>query len=339
MTSSLHLDHWLAQRDLPEPFSGVIAFSRGAEQQTWATGEAIKALNLPNTPATRFQMASGCKIFTAVAVCQLMQRGALTPHTRLTDVLDTDFPLFDPAVQVHHLLTHTSGVPDYFDEAVMQDYAEVWASQPMYAVRQARDFLPLFQNRPMTFSPGERFAYNNSGFILLGLIVEALTGQAFTEYVQRQVLTPAGMDDSGYFAADQLPASTAYAYLRKADGAWGTNVFSVPVIGGPDGGAYTTARDMQKFWTALHQGQLLDATALLTPRVRTGWKPPHTHYGYGVWIHDAPPRRQCFVEGADPGVSFRSWWDPQQELTLTVLGNAGNAMWSFVDDLTRTLTP
>lgn len=336
-TLTFDLNGWITAQSLPEPFSGVISFRRADERLDACFGEAIRALQLPNTVDTRFQMASGCKVFTAVAIGQLVDRGTLTPQTPLVDCVEVALPHIDPRVTIHQLLTHTSGVPDYFDESVMHDYADVWKDRPMYQVRGPRDFLPMFQHLPMTFTPGERFAYNNSGFILLGLVIEALTGQSFTDYVQQQVFSPAGMTDSGYFWADCLPERTAYAYVQRQDGSWGTNIFTVPIVGGPDGGAYTTAGDMERFWKALSGGKLLDPEWLLQARVLTGKDAPYTQYGYGVWVDQTQNGTVFFVEGADPGVALRSCFVPEQRAVLTVLGNTGGALWHFYDPLKSAL--
>lgn len=334
--------HWVDVQRESDPFYGVVHLSRG-EEVLFASGygDALRSESIPNRLHTRFQMASGSKIFTSVAVCQLMERGLLTPRTSLSECLDVDFPHFDPGVTVHHLLTHTSGIPDYFDEETMDDYEGFWATLPTYAVRSPSDFLPLFRDRPMKFPPGERFSYSNAGFILLGLIVEELTGESFTDYVEAQLFARAGMQDSGYFWMDRLPERTAYAYIEEPDGTWRTNFFAVPIVGGGDGGAYTTAPDMVRFWGALRERRLLgeDLTQqLLTPHIATGWEAPYTHYGYGVWIHaDERGVQRWFVVGADPGVSFKSSYFPQEEVVLTFIGNAGETLWSFARALEERL--
>src|SRR5690606_18248653 len=141
------------------------------------------------------------------------------------------------------LLTHTSGIPDYFDEQVMDDFEDLWRRQPMYLMQTASDFIPLFKEQPMMFQPGERFHYNNAGFIALGLIVEQLTGSEFTDVVQERIFGPANMLNSGYFRLDRLPGQTAFGYIEE-EGAWRTNHYAIPIRGGADGGAYVTAGDM-----------------------------------------------------------------------------------------------
>jgi CubicO group peptidase (beta-lactamase class C family) len=184
---------------------------------------------------------------------------------------------------------------------------------------------------------GASFAYNNAGYVLLGLIVEQLSGMRFTDYVAEFIFRACGMADTGYFAADQLPPRTASAYIENADGTWRSNIYAVPIIGGPDGGAYTTAADMARFWQALMDHRLLgtaSTTRLLTPQVATQSSPPYDHYGYGVWIEKSPHGvRKYFVEGSDPGVAFRSSFYPEHKLILSVLGNTGRALWPIYRDL------
>ena len=211
-------------------FSGsIFVENREAVLADASYGYANRAEQLDNQAGTRYGIASGCKLFTAVAICQLVEEGKLSFDMSLQQCLDVEFPNFNERITIHHLLTHTSGVPDYFDEEAMDDFEELWIEQPMYHIRRLQDFLPLFQHRHMKFVPGERFHYNNAGFILLGLIVEKVSGLVFTDYVQTQIFQKAGMMDSGYFALDALPAKTALGYIECEDGTWKTNIYSLPV--------------------------------------------------------------------------------------------------------------
>jgi len=327
----------------PEPFSGVVYLTKGNEVLfEKGHGFAIRSESIPNESNTRFQMASGCKVFTSVAICQLVEQGELGFDTLLSECVDVALPNYAPDVTLRHLLTHSSGITSYFEEDVNPDYEALWQDLPLYKVRGPRDFLPLFQHKPMKFSPGERFDYNDGGYILLGLVIECVTGMGFSAYIQKGVFEPAGMEDSGYFATDQLPERTAYAYIKNADETWRTNFFAVPIIGAPDGGAYTTAPDMVRFWQALIQKKLLNAETtklLLGAQIATRWDPPYTHYGYGVWIDQAEGVvRKYFVEGFDPGVALRSAVYADGDLILTVIGNTGNALWPLYDALEKVLS-
>ncbi len=324
----------IASAETPSPFSGVVRVQQGAEvifQKGY--GFANRAERIPNTPHTRFGIASGGKGFTAVAVMQLVQAGKLSLETRLADCVDAAFPRFDPGITLSHLLSHTSGIPDYCDEELGDDFEALWLERPSYTMRTPRDFLPMFQERPMKFTPGERFSYSNAGFILLGLAVEQAAGQPYTEYVTQHVLASAGMADSGFFALDRLPARTALGYIEEEDGGWRTNLFALPVIGGPDGGVFTTAPDMAAFWAALRSGRLLDpalVAAMFTPRVATNDK--GGAYGLGCWLkRQGETVTDCTLIGSDPGVAFLSTVLPGADIQITVIGNTSDPAWAVYD--------
>ena len=313
-----------------ESFSGVI-FLRQQGQVVFAEGFGMANIadQLPNTADTRFGTASGAKTFTAVAICQLVEAGKLSFDTPLKDCLDIPLPHVDPGVTVHHLLTHSAGIPDYFDEGVMDDYEVLWRERPMYAFRSPRDFLPLFANSAMQFKPGDHWAYNNAGFIQLGLVVEHMSGLPFTQYIEEHIFKPCGMTCSGYFALDRLPKGTALGYLPTKDGGWRSNIYSIPIIGGADGGAFTTVNDLARFWDALLGYRLLNKETterMLTPYWRTNPDNDRSCYGYGIWIKLENGERQIYsMQGEDPGVSFYPAYYPKPKLQFSLLGNTVEA--------------
>ncbi|WP_028273957.1 serine hydrolase domain-containing protein [Atopococcus tabaci] len=315
-------------------FSGSVRAAYQGETLEASFGFRNRPEKLENTRTTRFGIASGCKIFTAVAVCQLVEQGKLAFDTRLTDCLDLDFPHFDKEVTLHHLLTHTSGVPDYFDEEVMEDFEELWVEKPMYTMRNGRDFLPFFQNEPMKNQPGERFAYNNAGYILLGLVVEEVSGQLLTDYIEEHIFQRAGMTRSGYFELDRLPSETAQGYIELEDGTWKTNAYALPVKGGADGGAFVTAEDMERFWHALLSHQLLKETtthSLLQPHTEAE---EDNFYGYGVWIdQDKHGIQKYHVMGYDPGVNFHSAYYPGTSAMVTVCSNVSEGAYDMLEEV------
>lgn len=306
-------------------FSGVILMCNENEVVfEKAYGYANKSSLIQNTTDTRFGIASGCKIFTAVSICQLIEKGSISFDTKLKDCLNVSFPSFDENITIKHLLTHSSGIPDYFDEETMTDYSQLWNSIPMYLIKQPKDFLPFFKDRKQEFIPGKRFKYNNAGYIVLGLIIEQQSGLSFIEYVESNIFNKCCMFDSGYFSLDSLPEKTAYGYIEgdsKDD--LRTNIYSIPIIGGPDGGAFITAKDMKLFWRCLFSNSILGTNIsqmLLTPQIVTG--EADEYYGYGIWINKRDNAIFKYsVMGGDPGVSFRSSVYPQHNITLTVIGN------------------
>ncbi len=322
-------------------FSGTVLVKNSEAVLAEASyGYANRAEQLDNQAGTRYGIASGCKIFTAIAICQLVEEGKLSFDTNLQAYFDVEFPSFNKHITIHHLLTHTSGIPDYFDEDVMDDFEELWIDKPMYHIRRLQDFLPLFQHGQMKFEPGERFHYNNAGFILLGLIVEKVSGLVFTDYVQTRIFQKAGMTGSGYFAFDSLPGKTALGYIDHEDGSWKTNIYSLPVQGGSDGGAFVTANDMVKLWDALSNHLLLNeklTNQLLTPHVQDG---DDDFYGYGVWIEKRDETVfKYHVMGYDPGVSFHSAFYPALAIKLAVCANISSGAFDIMNAIEEELTP
>ena len=320
----VELETILANKISEIGFSGVVHVEdRSGVIHASAHGFSNRGEAISNTADTRFGIASGCKLFTAIGICQLVENGALTFESKLSSLLDHSFPHYDKEVTVHQLLTHSSGVPDYFDEDVMDDFEELWVENPMYHMRQIENFLPLFQDQQMKFNPGEKFHYNNSGYILLGLIIEKVAGVPFTDYVEEYIFGPSQMTDSGYFSLDKLPGRTALGYIDEEDGSWRTNSYSVPIKGGADGGAYITASDMAKLWKALLEGKLVSKEMLakmLTPWIQTDDETDW--YGYGIWIEkEADKIVKYHVMGYDPGVSFASGYYPDSELVVVIPSN------------------
>ncbi|MEC0302090.1 serine hydrolase domain-containing protein [Terribacillus saccharophilus] len=304
-------------------FSGVAYVEEDQESFFFQNGYANKQDKLAFDKHTRFGIASGAKIFTAVAIAKLVEQGRLDFQSKLADCLSIVFPYFHQDVTIHYLLTHTSGIPDYFDEEEMDDFEELWQTLPMYRVRSGEDFLPLFQDKKMMFSPGERFHYNNAAFIVLGLVVEELAGEPFTSFVQKHIFDPAGMTEAGYFAFDKLPGNTAIGYIKEKD-EYRSNIYALPVRGGADGGVYVSASDMARFWDALNQYKLLNAEfteELLKPHIQVD---EDSSYGYGVWIKkDAERIKKYYVVGFDPGVSFHSAYYPETGRKVVVPSNHG----------------
>ena len=319
-------------------FSGSIFVKHVEKEYKLSSGYANRVEERLNKVNTRFGIASGCKLFTAIGIAQLVENKKISFETKLRDCLNVSFPHFDPNITIHQLLTHTSGISDYFDEVVMEDYEDLWKQTPMYLLKSLQDFLPLFQNGEMIASPGEAFHYNNAGYIVLGLIIEQQTGMAFQRYIEENIFKPAGMNDSGYFSLDRLPKNTALGYIDEADGSWRTNTYAIPIIGGPDGGAYVTALDMIKLWEALVGFRLLNEChtgRLLTPHVDVK---EGIQYGYGLWLNARNTRIVKYhVMGYDPGVSFHSAYYPESGSKVAILSNRSDGAFEVMKEIEETL--
>jgi len=222
----------------------------------------------------------------------------------------------------------------------MDDYAALWRDVPVYGLRTPRDFLPLFQSKPMQFTPGDHFHYNNAGFILLALVVEHISGLPFISFVTEHVFRAAGMADAGYFATDQLPPNTAFGYIDDEAGGARTNIFAVPVIGGGDGGAYVTAADTLALWHSIMDDSFLE------PPLREAFLKPHMHedestsYGYGIWITHLPHGGQKYVmSGGDPGVTFYTACYPQHDVRLVAAANTSRGAGAMGRVIERCIEP
>ncbi|NBI27547.1 serine hydrolase domain-containing protein [Chengkuizengella marina] len=322
--NNIDLNSFVSESVMDIKFSGVILVKDEKEVIFEnAYSYSNRSEEILNTVNTRFGIASGCKLFTAIAISQLVDKGILNYHTLLKDCLDIKFPYFDESISIHHLLTHSSGIPDYFDEDVMDNYEDLWKYRPMYQVKDLKGFLPMFQNKKMMFIPGERFHYNNAGFIILGLIIEQHTGIGFTEYIEKHIFQVCNMNDSGYFSLDHLPKNTALGYIEnEQEGTWRTNIYSVPIKGGADGGAFITSPDMMKLWEGLFSYHLLSEKCtklLLTPHIR---EKDDEFYGYGIWIRKRKNKIFKFhVMGYDPGVSFHSAFYPDSGIKIVIPSN------------------
>ena len=247
---------------------------------------------IPNTIETKFASASAGKVFIAVGILQLVERGRIKLDDTLGMLLDISLNNIDKDVTVKQLLNHTSGVPDYFDENTMEEYEELWVDYPNYKIRHNSDLLPLFINKPMMYPKGEKFQYNNSGYVLLAMIIEKVTGMYFDQYLKKNIFDVCGMESTGYYELDKLPAQCANSYIYCADtDDYRTNIFSVDAKGTGAGGAFITVEDIVRFWNNLLEGNLISealVSEMLSKQSGDGIDAEEGYYGYGMWIIDNP---------------------------------------------------
>lgn len=265
---------------------------------------------IPNTINTRFATASAGKAFVAVGILQLIEKRELSLHSTISEILPMNIKQIDPEITVKELLTHTSGIPDYFDESIMEEYDELWEDYPNYKIRKNVDIFPLFLDKPMQYRRGEKFQYNNTGYVVLAQIIEAVTHMPFDQYLQKNVFTPCKMDATGYYEMDRLPAGCANNYIwDEKKQQYYTNIYSVDAKGTGAGGAFTTVDDIARFWDNLLSFQLLSKKmtnsmlSIQSGNEEDGW------YGYGVWLRrEEDGSLSPYFQGSDPGVSFISMY-------------------------------
>lgn len=313
-------------------FSGVVSVDRaGTIEFAEAYGLAHRGLAVPNTLDTRFMIASGTKGFTALTVMGLVADGGLALDTTARSVLGRDLPLVDDTVTVEHLLGHRSGIGEFYpDHTGITDYNLPGPAQDLLNTEQ---YIPVLDGHPQVFEPGSRFEYSNSGYVLLGLIAERVSGVPFHDLVVDRVCEPAGMKDTAFHRLDTPEARMALGYL-ELDGAWRTNVYHLPIRGAGDGGIFTTVADFAGFWPALFAGAIVpqDAVANMI-RVHSDVPEEKMRYGLGFWLRGS----SVLLEGYDPGVSFRSVHTPEEGLTYTVISNTAEGAWPITRRLAELL--
>jgi CubicO group peptidase (beta-lactamase class C family) len=309
-------------------FSGVVGVEVDDEVITSAYGFADRAHGIANANDTRFGIASGTKSLTAVTIASLIEDGALALDTTARSVLGGDLPLIAADVTVEHLLGHRSGIGDYVDEETEEDVRDrdTALHVPVSELATTEAYLRALDGYPTKFAAGTRFAYCNAGYVVLALLAERATKTPFPELVAARVCAPAGMSDTAFLRSDELDGRTAIGYLDEDPAALRTNVFHLPVRGSGDGGIFTTATDVARFWRALTANQLVGnewVARLLAPASAA---PEYgLRYALGFWCH--PTRAIVFLEGMDAGVSFRSVYDQESGLTHTVISNTTEGAW------------
>ncbi|HLJ84809.1 MAG TPA: serine hydrolase domain-containing protein [Candidatus Eremiobacteraceae bacterium] len=255
---SVALRAFLKTRTGEGKFSGsVLVAHHGSTVFGNAYGSANKPFGIPNSLTTRFNLGSIDKLMTRIAIEQLVEAGRLHYDDKLASLLPS-YPNHDAArrVDLQQLVDMTSGIGDFFG-------AE-FDSSPKDRFRSLQDYLPLFGTRPLAFAPGSAHLYSNGGYVVLGLIIERVTGTSYYDYVERHIFAPAGMTDSGWYDVDDPVTRVATGYTQTPGGLR-SNIYELPARGSSAGGGYSTSLDLLKFARALEGGRLLNTlgTALV----------------------------------------------------------------------------
>lgn len=271
------IDALVAQADAAakqDAFAGVLLVARGDKlllQRAW--GVADRATGAPITLDTKFRLGSMNKMFTAVAALQLVQAGKLSLDGTVGQYLP-GYPNAEIAkVTIRQLLTHSGGTGDIFGPEF---------DQHRLSLKTHDDYVRLYGARGPVHPPGKQYRYSNYGFVLLGDLIEHVSGQSYYDYVDQHVFAPAGMHDSGSLPEDVAVPGRAHAYTRGDDGGpWTDAADTLPYRGTAAGGGYSTAGDLLKFARALQSGKLLPPALLAeATRKQSPW------YGYGFMVAD-----------------------------------------------------
>jgi D-alanyl-D-alanine carboxypeptidase len=270
------LDRFIKIQVNEDLFSGAVLVAKDMNPIfKKAYGLASKRFNTPNRLDTKFNIGSLNKIFTHVAVAQLAEKGKVNYKVPVKEYLTDYPPEVSDKVTIEHLLNFTSGMGHYWNE-------RFFAS--MGNLRRVDDFIRLFIDEPLAFEPGKRRQYSNNGYVLLGKIIEVISGQDYYDYIRENIYEPAGMKDSDHYELDRPVPNLAMGYT-KMDSEWQrvpgprrNNLFIIGVKGSPAGGGYSTIEDLLRFDIALHEHRLLgpEYTGTLIPVKHTNEKgEPH----------------------------------------------------------------
>lgn len=309
---------YVGQLVAEEKFSGALLIAKeGKPLLKQAFGLASIAYGAPNRIDTKFNLGSMNKMFTAVAIAQLAEAGKLAYDDPIAaHLLDYPNQRVADMVTIHHLLTHTSGLNDYFNDKFDQ------ASRARF--RTVRDFFPLFVDDPLQFEPGSQWSYSNSNFIVLGAIIEAVSGQDYFDYVRQHIYAPAGMINSDAYAMDRETPNLAMGYTRNpGETEWRNNLYEHVIRGGPAGGGFSTVEDLLRFAQALTEHQLLssEATTLLTTgKVKLPGR-DNAEYGYGFLVETVNGHRRFGHNGGFTGINSELHIYPDLGYVVVVMSN------------------
>ena len=301
-----------------DQFSGTVLVAKGKEVLfEKATGLASRRYSVPNNVDTLFNLGSINKIFTKIAIGQLAAQGKLSFDDTVAQHLP-DYPNQEVAkkITIQQVVTHSAGLGDIFTDE--------FAGTAKESLQTPQDYFVLFADAPLLFEPGTSHRYSNGGYMVLGAIIEAASGQTYDEYVQEHIFDPAGMASTGSFPMNDPVPNLAKGYTRQVPGGdegddhhghdsdptapWRENSFMIPFTGTPAGGGYSNAGDLLRFRHALTNNDLLDAryTAWVVTNNLPAEVPPEGGFGIGI-------------AGGGPGVNAEL--EIGDEFTVIVLSN------------------
>ncbi len=286
----------LARLKAQDRFSGTVLVAKGADVLlTDFAGEASKAFHVPNNIDTKFNLGSMNKMFTSVAVARLVEAGKLAFDDPIGKWIDESWlpKEVTDKITVRHLITHTSGLGSYFNEA----YGK--SSRALF--RKLDDYKPLIKDDRPAFAPGARFQYSNTGMFLLGVVIEKVTGEDYFEHIRKAVYGPAGMTDSDCYEMDRPVENLAIGYSPdwKSPWKWRNNLYAHVIKGGPAGGGFSTVKDLLRFAQAMLGDKLVSRATrdvLWTDFIGA-------NYGYGFTVVVSPGGKAVGHSGGFDGIN------------------------------------
>lgn len=301
------IERYMQSAVATEHFSGSILIARnGRAIISKGYGSANYELNVPNTPQTVFRIGSNTKQFTAMSIMMLHERGRLNVGDSVCKYV-RDCPPAWQEITVRHLLSHTSGIPNYTS---LPDFGKI-----MLTTVPPPALVEIFKNKPLDFKPGERWSYNNSGYYLLGLIIERISGKSYSEFLKENIFRPLGLKKTGYDNSGEIIKNRAAGYALQDK----TLVNALPIdmsIPYSAGGLYSTTGDLLIWEQAHYTDKLISGKSM-----DEMFTPVKNDYGYG-WESKKMFNRQIIRHGGNiNGFATYLARVPTDRLTIIVLCN------------------
>jgi CubicO group peptidase (beta-lactamase class C family) len=288
-------------------FMGTVLVARGGEVLlSKGYGMANLEWEIPNSPSTKFRLGSVTKQFTAASILLLQERGKLKVEDPVKKYMP-DAPAAWDKITIFHVLTHTSGIPSF------TGFADYKQTEPFETTPEK--LVARFRDKPLEFAPGEKWNYSNSGYVLLGYLVEKISGQSYATFVQENIFTPLDMKDSGYDSNSKIIPHRASGYTPSKDGPVNAGFIhmSIPFSAGS---LYSTTEDLLKWERGLFGGKVLQAASL--QKMTTPFK---HDYAFGLGVHTTAGHKVIEHNGGIEGFNTDLAYYPDDQLAVVVLGN------------------
>ncbi len=299
-------------------FMGSVLIARAGEVLlSQGYGMANLEHGVANSPQTKFRLGSVTKQFTAAAILQLQDLGLLKVDSPISTYLP-DYPQ-GGAITVHHLLTHTAGIPNYTS---FPDYI-----QKQRTAMTLDEIIAWFSDKPLEFTPGERYSYSNSGYTLLTNLIEAVSAQSYADYLQHHIFEPLGMTHSGYDQSAPIVPHRASGYAPAEEGYQNAAFIDMSIPSGA-GGLYSTVEDLYQWDQALYTNAVLSESSrqmIFAPAVGMGEENGNADYGYGWVIDHAYERDRVGHGGRIDGFTSSIARYPNEQVVIIVLSNLETA--------------
>jgi len=303
----LTLDNYMQAQTNFNEFSGaVLVIKKGSIIYEKAFGKADREWNIKNTTDTKFRIGSNTKQFTAACIMKLEEQGRLSINDKVSKYIP-DYPKGD-SVTIHMLLNHTSGITDY------TNLDEFWNSIA-YLPLKPDSFITLFKNKPYDFSPGSKWNYSNSNYYLLGIIIEKISGNTYSDYLNKNIIIPAALKNTNVDRLDSVLLYRAKGYAKLK-----TFYYNAPYISmespWSSGAIYSTVEDLYKWSNALFNNKVVTAFSL--KKMTTPYKET---YGYGLFIDSLNNHLRIWHDGGIPGFSSHLAYYPADDVNIIALSN------------------